>query len=81
MVFGTSVLEAASPLDDAQPASSMPPAIRALSSMKGQVKPISVDERRARLEKARGLMRANGIDALMLTGGTSMEYFTGIKWD
>ncbi|MBP6775354.1 MAG: aminopeptidase P family protein, partial [Gemmatimonadaceae bacterium] len=52
----------------------------ALSSMKGQVKPISVDERRARLEKARGLMRANGIDALMLTGGTSMEYFTGIKW-
>ena len=80
MVFGTSVLEAASPLDDAQPESSMPPAIRALSSMKGQVKPISVDERRARLEKARGLMRANGIDALMLTGGTSMEYFTGIKW-
>ncbi|MBP6772582.1 MAG: aminopeptidase P family protein, partial [Gemmatimonadaceae bacterium] len=80
MVFGTSVLEAASPLDDAQPASSMPPAIRALSSMKGQVKPISVDERRARLEKARGLMRANGIDALMLTGGTSMEYFTGIRW-
>lgn len=80
MVLGTSVLEAASPLDDAQPASTMPPAIRALTSMKGQVKPISVDERRARLEKARGLMRANGIDALMLTGGTSMEYFTGIRW-
>lgn len=80
MVLGASVLEAASPLEDAQPASTMPPAIRALTSMKGQVKPISVDERRARLEKARGLMRANGIDALMLTGGTSMEYFTGIKW-
>jgi Xaa-Pro dipeptidase len=25
-------------------------------------------------------MSANKIDALLLTGGTSMEYFTGIKW-
>ncbi len=63
-----------------QPPSDLPPAIAALTSMSGQVQPISVDERRARLEKARGLMRANGIDALMLTGGTSMEYFTGIRW-
>jgi Xaa-Pro dipeptidase len=44
------------------------------------VVPISVDERRGRLEKARGLMREHGIDALMLTGGTSMMYFTGIRW-
>jgi Xaa-Pro dipeptidase len=63
-----------------QPPSDLPPAIRALTSMRGQVAPISVDERRARLEKARGLMRTHGIDALMLTGGTSMEYFTGIRW-
>lgn len=63
-----------------QPPSDLPPAIRALKSMRGQVTPISVDERRARLEKARGLMRTHGIDALMLTGGTSMEYFTGIRW-
>ena len=64
-----------------QPASDMPPAIKALTSMRAQSpKPISVEERRARLEKARGLMRTNGIDALMLTGGTSMEYFTGIRW-
>ncbi len=26
------------------------------------------------------MMKANGIDALMLNGGTSMEYFTGMKW-
>ncbi len=58
----------------------MPPAIKALKSMKGQMTAISVDERRARLERARTLMRANKIDALLLTGGTSMEYFTGIKW-
>lgn len=58
----------------------MPPAIKALTAMKDGVVPISVDERRARIEKAKELMRANKIDALMLTGGTSMEYFTGIKW-
>lgn len=64
----------------AQQGPALPPAIRALTSMKSQATPISIDERRARLEKARRLMRANGIDALMLTGGTSMEYFTGIRW-
>lgn len=60
--------------------SELPPAIQALTSMKSQATPISADERRARIEKARGLMRANHIDALMLTGGTSMVYFTGISW-
>jgi Xaa-Pro dipeptidase len=58
----------------------LPPAIAALTSMKGQERPISVDERRARLEKARRLMAENKIDALLLTGGTSMVYFTGMQW-
>lgn len=48
--------------------------------MKDGVTPISVEERRARLEKARRLMTQHGIDAIMLTGGTSMEYFTGMRW-
>ena len=58
----------------------LPPAIAALTSMKGEAKPISVEERRARLEKARRLMTEQQIDALMLTGGTSMVYFTGMNW-
>ena len=58
----------------------LPPAIAALGPMKEGVVPISVDERRARLDKARTLMAAKGVDALLLTGGTSMEYFTGIRW-
>lgn len=61
-------------------AGDMPPAIKALKSMQSLAKPITVAERRGRIEKAKGLMRANGLDALMLTGGTSMEYFTGIRW-
>ncbi len=63
-----------------QIADDLPPAIKALKSMRSLATPISVDERRGRIEKARVLMKANGIDALMLNGGTSMEYFTGIRW-
>jgi Xaa-Pro dipeptidase len=39
-----------------------------------------VEERVGRIEKARRLMLGEGIDALMLTGGTSLNYFTNIRW-
>jgi Xaa-Pro dipeptidase len=42
--------------------------------------PISDDERRARIAKAQRLMMENKIDALVLEGGTSMNYFTGTRW-
>ena len=58
----------------------VPPAIAALTPMKAGVKPITVDERRVRIDKAARLMRENKIDALMLTGGTSLQYFTNIRW-
>lgn len=57
-----------------------PPAIAALKSMRDKATPITVGERQGRLERARNLMRANNLDAMMLTGGTSMEYFTGMRW-
>jgi len=44
------------------------------------VPPITEAERRGRIEKARRLMSENGIDALFLEGGTSMFYFTGVRW-
>jgi Xaa-Pro dipeptidase len=44
------------------------------------VPPISDDERRARIEKARKLMTDNGIAAMFLEGGSSMFYFTGVRW-
>ena len=37
-------------------------------------------ERQARIEKARRLMTDNGIAAMFLEGGTSMFYFTGVRW-
>jgi Xaa-Pro dipeptidase len=42
--------------------------------------PISDDERRARIEKARKLMVDNGIGGMFLEGGTSMFYYTGTHW-
>ncbi|HEY6826581.1 MAG TPA: Xaa-Pro peptidase family protein [Gemmatimonadaceae bacterium] len=42
--------------------------------------PITDDERRARIEKARRLMTENGIAAMFLEGGSSMFYFTGVRW-
>ena len=66
--------------ESASTAESLPPSIAALTSMKDQATPISVDERKARLDRARRLMAENKIDALMLTGGTSMVYFTGMQW-
>src|SRR6478672_5894423 len=44
------------------------------------VPPITEAERRGRIEKARRLMSENGIDAIFLEGGTSMFYFTGVRW-
>lgn len=57
-----------------------PPAIAALQSMADRARPITVAEREARIEKARRLMRENSIDAIMLTGGTSLRYYTNIRW-
>jgi len=58
----------------------LPPAIAALRSRKHEAKPISLPERQARFERARALMAENKLDAICLIGGTSLVYFTGIRW-
>src|SRR5580698_6806575 len=60
--------------------SALPPSISALKSMKDQAIPITLEERSERQEKARRLMGANHIDALLMMEGTSLDYFTGIRW-
>ena len=58
----------------------LPPSVAALKSLGDQAKPITVDERRERQEQARSLMRMNKLSAILLTEGTSLNYFTGIRW-
>lgn len=42
--------------------------------------PISLEERLARIEKARQLTRDSGADALIIGAGTSLRYFAGVPW-
>jgi len=69
-------------LADAQPAVQppLPPSIAALTSVRSRAKPITNDERQARIDKARSLMAASKVDAVMLAGGTSTVYFTNVRW-
>jgi Xaa-Pro dipeptidase len=60
--------------------SSLPAAIAQLKSRKSEATPITVDERRERQERARKLMNENGLDAIVLMAGTSLNYFSGIRW-
>jgi Xaa-Pro dipeptidase len=77
MTAGTSLV--ASSLS-AHTGASLPPSIASLKSMKDLANPIAVDERAARQEKARQLMAANHLDAIVLTAGTSLNYFAGVQW-
>ena len=58
----------------------VPPSISALASMKDRARPITIDERRARVDRARQLMAEHALDAILLAGGTSLLYFTGVHW-
>ena len=49
-------------------------------SMTTAARPISREERQARLSKVQGLMLERKIRALLIEPGSSLEYFTGIQW-
>jgi Xaa-Pro dipeptidase len=51
-----------------------------LASLTRAAQPISRAERLARIAKAQGLMRAQGLSALVIEPGASLTYFTGVKW-
>ncbi len=59
---------------------SLPAALKALRSRRHEAVPISPDERSQRHERARELMAANQLDAILLAEGTSLEYFCGVSW-
>ena len=66
--------------DGAGEAGSLPAPIAALPSFAGKVAPISNDERRARIERAKQLMAENKMEAIVLANNsTSSQYFAGIS--
>jgi Xaa-Pro dipeptidase len=60
--------------------SSLPPSLARLTSRKNEATPITREERHERQERARKLMSENAVDAIVLMEGTSLTYFSGIRW-
>ncbi len=58
----------------------LPAPIAKLISRKAEAQPITPAEREQRLDRARELMGENKLDAILMIGGTSLVYFTGIHW-
>ena len=58
----------------------LPESIQRMRPMSPAVQPISDEERLARIEKARRLMKDNNIGAIFLEPGSSMFYYTGVRW-
>lgn len=57
-----------------------PAGVRGLTSLTVGAKPIPVEERLARIAKLQGLMSEQKIGALILESGSSLDYFTGVRW-
>lgn len=55
-------------------------ALATLSDMTAGARPIGLAEFQSRIEKAQGLMVEQGLDALYLHAGSSLYYFTGMRW-
>jgi Xaa-Pro dipeptidase len=56
------------------------PDLSALQDITTSAVPIDNVERAARFARAQKLMRANGIGAVLIEGGSSLIYFTGLRW-
>jgi Xaa-Pro dipeptidase len=62
------------------PAQTTPNAIAQLKSRRTEAHPISNEERQARIERAQRLMQENKLTAIAMIGGTSLEYFSSVRW-
>ena len=56
------------------------PDLSDLQDMTTGAVPIGTDERRHRLDRAQALMKQHGIGAVLIEPGSSLLYFTGIRW-
>ena len=77
---GTTLAARAPSLSAQEASSALPHSIARLTSMRDEAKRITAEERAARQEKARQLMKVNHLDALLLMEGTSLDYFVGVQW-
>jgi Xaa-Pro dipeptidase len=55
-------------------------ALAGLANMTAGMEPIGLGEHQARIARAQGLMREQGVAAIYLDAGSNLRYFTGVKW-
>jgi Xaa-Pro dipeptidase len=67
-------------VESIQQSQDAPDLIQRLRRMVAGIVPITVDERQARIAKAQRLMGEQKIDAIYIEPGSSMFYFTGMRW-
>jgi Xaa-Pro dipeptidase len=79
LISRRSVLSAAA-ATAALPASAVGAAASGLVSLAANAKPISDTELHARLMKLQGLMQEQRVGSLLIEPGSSLEYFTGVRW-
>jgi len=56
------------------------PDLSALADITNTAVPIGPVERRARIARAQSLMKAAGFGAVLIEAGSSLTYFTGVRW-
>jgi Xaa-Pro aminopeptidase len=66
--------------DPAGPPAHASAPLSGLSSLTGNVQPIDSAEHGARLAKLQGLMQRHRTGALLIESGSTLEYFTGVRW-
>jgi Xaa-Pro aminopeptidase len=71
---------AAAPLLVSSAARAAEPDFGALTNIAAGAAAIGEGERKARLAQAQRLMTANGIGSVLIEPGSSLAYFTGIRW-
>jgi Xaa-Pro dipeptidase len=77
-LFGSSLAYAHESVEPQQ--GSQPEAVRRLRRMTDNVVPITMEERQSRIDKAQKLMREQHVDAIYIEPGSSMFYYTGMRW-
>lgn len=84
MTAGVAAVGAFSPASLAQEEGAcnakLPPSIAGLKSRKSEAKPITAAEMGARVERARELMKSNGLQGIAVTNGSSLTYYSGAHW-
>lgn len=63
-----------------KPVASVEDNVATLSDITASSQPISLSERKTRIQKAQSLMAKANIAAMILEPGAAMDYFTGIQW-